>query len=359
MRGEPLQAFVVWDGPTWPPTAEAAQGVAMALADALGLNLVETFLAFIQSDQGQRGRLLNIAGSSGFAAEIADGLADTHLDDADAPTGGSAAPTPAPEASKEPAEVAAPPPEDTNPAPSPVPLLRFEDLTIDGQPVLTFGEDPDDSSGRGPGKPSDRSATSGRSRQAAAGTDLAALDFLGMRIAMGYEVRRLRRHGLFRAEVLPPDGVPVDGTSLVVDVHSPEAIRQAEASSAAVKHVMAELESRGISRLFPGFDILSIAAGKADRLIELKSSGVDARVQTMSWNEWKSARASDIRSNFCLYLVGNLRSDLGHALPFVRAIHDPFGSLASRELEEHHVSRAVQLRVREFTEAEQLDLGGP
>jgi hypothetical protein len=60
---------------------------------------------------------------------------------------------------------------------------------------------------------------------------------------------------------------------------------------------------------------------------------------------------------FWLYLVGNLRADLGHARPFIRAIKDPFGSLASRELEDHRVSRAVQLRVREFTEAEQLDLG--
>jgi hypothetical protein len=230
-------------------------------------------------------------------------------------------------------------------------------VSIKAGTLHTFGEDPEDSSGRGPGKPHDGNGTSGASRRATVGTDLAALDFLGMRIAMGYEVRRLRRHGLFSAEVLPSDGVPVEGTSLVVDVHSPEAIRQAEASSAAVKHVMAELESRGISRLFPGFDILSLAAGKADRLIELKSSGVDARVQTMSWNEWKSARTSEIRTKFWLYLVGNLRADLGQALPFVRAINDPFGSLASRELEEHHVSRAVQLRVREFTEAEQLDLG--
>ena len=39
----------------------------MALADALGINLVETFLAFIQSDAEQRRRLLDIAGGSGVA----------------------------------------------------------------------------------------------------------------------------------------------------------------------------------------------------------------------------------------------------------------------------------------------------
>ena len=97
---------------------------------------------------------------------------------------------------------------------------------------------------------------------------------------------------------------------------------------------MHDLEAEGISQLYPGFDILTIADGKPDRLIELKSSGVDARVQAMSWNEWKTARASNLRSSFWLYLVGNLRSDLPHAVPFVRAISDPFGSLVADEISE-------------------------
>jgi hypothetical protein len=83
---------------------------------------------------------------------------------------------------------------------------------------------------------------------------------------------------------------------------------------------------------------------------------VDAQVQAMSWNEWKSAQASEIRPKFWLYLVGNLRADLGHARPFVRAVNDPFGTLVSRQFEDVRVSRAVQLRVREFTQAEQLEL---
>jgi len=354
---EPLQAFIVWDGPAWPLGAEAAQGVAMALADALGVNLVETFLAFIQSDERQRERLLDIAGASGFAAEIADELTDTYSDD-DIPTSGQdLAPSPAPEAGEEPVEMPARPPTVTGPAALPVPLLRFEDLTIEGQPLVIFGDRHHDDADRDPHKPYDRNNTSDRPRRAAAGTDLQALDLLGMQVAMGYEVRRLRRQGLHLADVQSFDDGPVDGESLVVDVHSPEAIRRAEAANEVVKNVMAELESHGISRLFPGFDILSIAAGKADRLIELKSSGVDARVQTMSWNEWKSASASGYRTIFWLYLVGNLRSDLPHARPFIRAIKDPFGSLISHELQDHRVSRAVQLRVREFTEAEYLDLG--
>jgi hypothetical protein len=357
IRDEPLQAFVVWDGPPWPPIAEAAQGVAMALADALGVNLVETFLAFIQSDHGQRERLLDIAGASGFVAEIADELADTHPDEDFASSSDGVAPTPAPEADTDSGEVAARPPTSTSPAPPPVPLFRFEDLTIDGEPFLVFGEGGGAGNPDGPRKTAHGDRKSGQSRRAAAGTDLAALDLLGMRVAMGYEVRRLRRQGLLSAEIVRTDVGPVDGDSLVVDVHSPEAIRQAEEVSPVVKNAIGELEARGISRLFPGFDILSIASGKPDRLIELKSSGVDARVQTMSWNEWKSARASHIREKFWLYLVGNLRADLGHAKPFVRAINDPFGSLAAMEIEEYHVSRAVQLRVREFAQAEQLDLG--
>ena len=71
------RAFVVWDeSRTWPPPADAAQGLAMALADALGINLVETFLAFIQSDDVQRLRLLDIAGASAMLAEVEHELAD-------------------------------------------------------------------------------------------------------------------------------------------------------------------------------------------------------------------------------------------------------------------------------------------
>lgn len=174
-----------------------------------------------------------------------------------------------------------------------------------------------------------------------------------MRIAIAYEVRRLLRSGRDAATDLLTAG----SDSLVVDVHSPEAIRIAEEASPVARKTLLELEANGVSRLYPGFDILTIADGKPDRLIELKSSGVDARMQAMNWNEWKTARASDMRNRFWLYLVGNLRSDLAHAVPFVRAISDPFGSLVADEVEEQQLRRAVQLRVREFSEAEHLDLG--
>lgn len=76
----------------------------------------------------------------------------------------------------------------------------------------------------------------------------------------------------------------------------------------------------------------------------------------MSWNEWKSASHSALRSNFWLYLAGNLRADLDHASPYLRAICDPFGSLVGETVEDRQVRRAVQLRVREFNTAEHLDL---
>jgi hypothetical protein len=75
----------------------------------------------------------------------------------------------------------------------------------------------------------------------------------------------------------------------------------------------------------------------------------------MSWNEWKSAKGT-LRDRFWLYLVGNLRADLQNAAPFVRAVHDPFGTLASSEAEDVIRKRTVQLRVREFAAADQLTL---
>ena len=345
-----MQAFVVWNGADgWPPTPESAQGLAMALADALGINLVETFLAFIQSDAEQRRRLLDIAGGSGLLAEVTDELADTSPDaDEQAPP-----PTPTAGVDEVSGETQATPPDSSAPAAPPIPLLRFDELTIDGEPVLITGAAPGDHATNGGGRGANDSGSPAAGRRAGAGTDLSALDSLGMQIAISYEVRRLRTAGYANATA----DLEGAGSNLVVDVHSPATIRAAVETSSVVANVMTGLESLGISGLYPGFDILTVVDGRPDRLIELKSSGVDARVQVMSWNEWKTAKASKLRSSFWLYLVGNLRADLPHALPYVRAIHDPFGTLVANEVSDHQVRRAVQLRVREFKHAEHLDLG--
>lgn len=61
--GRPGHAFVAWSEKAWPPLPEDAQTLAMALADTLGVNTVETFLSFISANDKQRRRLLDLAGA--------------------------------------------------------------------------------------------------------------------------------------------------------------------------------------------------------------------------------------------------------------------------------------------------------
>lgn len=351
-----FQGFVVWNGASWPPAPEPAQSLAMALADTLGVNLVETFLAFITSNDAQRRQLLDIAGASGHLLDVMEELAEGPTEGLGDAIVGEATPTAAPETDNPHDERAAVAPVDQPAAAAPrVPLHDFSSLRLDGEPLLVTGEGSsegdtaplrDGGNARGGGGSSDR---------AAAGTDLSALDSLGMQIAIAYEVRRLLRV-VDSVAVIADQELHGAGDSIVVEVHTPAAILRAEDLSPAVKSVMAELEASGASRNFPGFDILTIHDGQIDRLIELKSSGVDARVQAMSWNEWKSAANSDLRERYWLYLVGNLRADLEHAAPYVRAIKDPFGALSGDTVEDRQIRRAVQLRVQEFDTAEHLDL---
>jgi hypothetical protein len=91
-------------------------------------------------------------------------------------------------------------------------------------------------------------------------------------------------------------------------------------------------------------------------MIELKSSGIASRVQEMTWNEWKTAQASSLRARFYLYLVGNLRSDLPAAQPYIRTIRNPFEQIAADVQVSRTTQRKVQLTVTEFREAEHLDL---
>ena len=58
-----------------------------------------------------------------------------------------------------------------------------------------------------------------------------------------------------------------------------------------------------------------------------------------------------------MYLVGNLRADLQGSAPFVRAVQDPFVTLLSPKQEDVIRKRTIQLRVREFSAADQLTLG--
>jgi hypothetical protein len=171
-----------------------------------------------------------------------------------------------------------------------------------------------------------------------------------------YEENRLRQH--------TPESRVFEPTSdaagaYVFDVSTPEAIEVARTASPMFADVFAYLLEHGLNAAHPGFDILTVdpaGVGQPDRLIELKSSGVKATFQTMTWNEWKTARGSRLRNSFYLYLVGNLRSDLVGVQPFVRTIQDPFGTLLAEEQEEVRVTRSVRLDLRQFKEAEHLDL---
>ena len=365
-QADGFQGFVVWAEPGWPPGPGTAQSLAMALADTLRVNLVETILAFITSDDQHQAQLLRIAGAfahyQDVCEEIAEGV-DPPIPKE--PRSGHAKPTPAPESERSRNERPPSGPDAALPAAPPVPLYSFDSLCLHGEPLIVVGEqagaDSRQHQPRGSNGPSTTEVTNRRGPataiRAPAGTDLSALDALGMKIAVTYEVRRLQR--VSGSVVTITDGIfrgLQSGDSLVVEVHTPRAVARAEALSEVVNGVMKELEAHGISRVHPGFDLLTIRDGEIDRMIELKSSGVDARVQAMSWNEWKSASRSSLRAKFWLYLVGNLRADLDHASPYVRAINDPFGSLVSETVEDRRLQRAVQLRVREFIEAEHLDL---
>lgn len=351
-NGLPVQAFVAWEGQPWPPGIEQQHSLAMAMADLLGINIVETFLAFLSTDEHGRQRLLDIAGATAHLADI-EAAAEEDPQELPGPTPTITSPSDDQQASEQPA---IPTPSRPGPAVPPVPLHDFASLLIDGEPLVITGAPAatsDDEPGSGSG---DHSAKAGKgSAGAAAGVDTAALDALGMRIAATYELRRLTRSGCQAAALGFGERVDPDVSFLVVDVSTPAAIRRAEGHPVA-KQVLLQLEQNGVSRTYPGFDLLTIAEGQPDRLIELKSSTVDARVQAMSWNEWKSARNSLVRKRFWLYLVGNLRADLANATPYVRAIRDPFGTLAGHEVHQEQIRHAVQLRVREFETAEHIDL---
>jgi hypothetical protein len=354
-----FQGFVVWTGPAWPPVAEDAQALAMALAEALEVNTVETFLSFINASPAMRRQLLDLAGASDKWQEITEELAsgEDEFDVSDDGVGESTHLQSDGESAEADAGARPATPPTAHQAAARVPLHSFEDLLIEGEVIRVSGATPNTPAGsksHGGESRTDADAPSGSrgAPRAAQGTDLNELDRLGMRITFAFEQRRFPGRS---TAVLPSDQPTPDADVLIVDVSSPGMIMEAISQSAVVKAVFERLQGQGVSDLFPGFDILTIAGTEIDRMIELKSSGVDAQVQAMSWNEWKTA-GGNVRHRFWLYLVGNLRADLQGAAPFVRAVQDPFGTLASSKSEDVIRKRTVQLRVREFAAADELRL---
>jgi hypothetical protein len=344
-----VSAFVCWEEVGWPPSNRDAEVLASALADLFEVSMFESFLALVaaESDDARR-RFLRLAGAtddliSRVPAEGADESED------EAPTEDPSmnivsAPGADPEdvpASQEAMERKAPVTAGT------IPLWQPEDLLLDGVTSILSGKMID---GQGRGTELQKRQAESANRGGGYGsmaTDLDELNRLGMAIAVAYEQRRLRQGG---AE-------PTDAIACVVDVSTPETVRVAMARSQSIAAAFDQLKSAGLAVETPGFDILTLDPknNQIDRLIELKSSGVNAAVQAMTWNEWKTARDSEWRERFWLYLVGNLRSDLAAARPFVRAVRDPFGALLST-IVTAPIRRSVQLDTRQFERAEFLEL---
>ncbi len=343
-RGD-ITSFVRWGTNGWPPTPEEAQALSSALADSLELNsMFEPFMALVQAPSDDaRKRLLQLAGAP---TDLVDVLEVAREDEApEDRTAGGPEPivvTTAPGA--DPADTPVAPPVAPSPTNGHVPLYAPGQLLIEGTPIIeTPGIQPSEPEVR---KQNGHSGGNGsHPRMVGLRTDIDRQDALGMYVAMSFELNRLRQAG-----------APID-TEMVFDVSDPGLLAEARTRSAGVEGVVQMLAREGVSHEWPGFDILTLDPldpTSPGRLIELKSSGHNARTQDMTWNEWKTARRGQLREYFYLYLVGNLRSDLGGAMPFVRAIHDPFMSILSQQVS--HVTKSVQLDLRQFERAEYQEL---
>jgi len=243
------------------------------------------------------------------------------------------------------------------------PLYSPDELFIEGEPVTIQCPPDEDSPGstpKGPQPPpTHKGNSSSPSNKHTHRTDRDAQDIVGMQVALRFEAIRVMREaigdesesGYFRQAVQP--------VQRVFDVSSPAEIARARDSSSTFCQAFDDLVSRyGLNRHFPGFDILTLGpVGEVERCIELKSSGVAARVQEMTWNEWKVSSSGELAERFYLYLVGNLRADIPGALPFVRTIRNPVAQLRSAVVTaESRVQQRVQLRVDRFDEAEEVVL---
>jgi hypothetical protein len=356
-----VTAFLRWGEVGWPPTSRDMEVLAGALADLFQVPMFEPFLALVSATSHEaRMRLLRLSGAPTDLAEVL-ASADEGDDDTDNPkvaTDGALL-----------LSAGGVDPDDASPEPARkrtaergrIPLWRPEDLIVSGTPVVVWGSLGNRDQTTANGQETDDRGSAGSAGSPGSGygsqaTDLTELNRLGMSVAMAYEVQRVRAV-LPTAGPFDPNTHPEGAEPLVFDVSTPEAVMMAIAASPGLARAFAQLAAAGVDANWPGFDILTLdpRSRLVGRLIELKSSGVNATIQTMSWNEWKSARGSSLRESFWLYLVGNLRSDLAAARPFVRAIQDPFGTLLSTVVTEP-VRRAVQLDVRRFDRAEFKEL---
>jgi hypothetical protein len=354
------RAFVKWGDEGWPPSPAEAEALATAFAEALGATHFEAFLALINApDTATRSRILSLAGAPTDLEAARAALRD---EAPEAPNGAG------PEVEippKEPGEVVDEPPARLpepggfQPPEPATPLYRAGELLIEGVPVSIEGSYDGGSTGRQRWPSSHPGGGRGGGHGYGGRTDLGELDRLGMFIAMTYERNRLRRQGLPNAEIFEPALDQDQPDARVFDISSPPLISRASERSPVFRRALEYLHENGVDTQHPGCDILTIGpdpGSPVDRCIELKSSGLHARTQAMTWNEWKTAQSDALRSRFYLYLAGNLRSDLPDAKPFLRTVQDPYQTMRSQEQEETRTRRVV-LYVSEFGRAKELELG--
>ena len=290
-----LEAYVRWDTTGWPPTSAGANALASLFVDAMGAGAFEAYLALITADSPlARQRLLTYAGAPTDLREFRDLLLGQVVPD-EIPTpvqpgsDGRTAATEGTEWLGGPTLSASASDEVRSGV---IPLYRPEQLVIEGSPVVVAGVlPPDHENGDTKGGGAPGGGSSGWVKTA---TDLEELNAVGMYVALNFERHRLRRAGFDRAEIFTP-GSPEDN-AFVFDVSTSAAIKAALRGSERFREIHARLVSFGLSPDWPGFDILTLdpVSSSENRFIELKSSGVDARVQSMTWNEWKTARDSTL-----------------------------------------------------------------
>jgi Domain of unknown function (DUF3883) len=358
-EGGRVTACLRWGEVGWPPSREDAEVLAEALSDLFQLPMFEPFLALVSaSSHAARMDLLRRAGAPTNLDEVMERVMEAE--------GPVLRPGPEPAPPRTSAPGADPDDEQLTPPGGraadrvKVPLWRPEDLVVEGTPLVVWGTlgggELADAGEWEDGRPVAGSVGPAGHGYGWHGTDLTALDRVGMSVAMAYEVERLRPD-LPSAGLFDPTALDGGAEPMVFDVHTPDVILTAESACPSFARAFHELTDAGVDPNWPGFDILTLDpwTRMAGRLIELKSSGVNASIQTMTWNEWKSARGSELRASYWLYLVGNLRSDLAAARPFVRAIRNPFETLLSTVVSEP-VRRAVQLNVHKFERSEFLEV---
>jgi hypothetical protein len=347
-------AFVRWGENPWPPDPSEAEALATGITDLLGVGYLEPLLALLTAEPSGRARLLHLAGASGNLNPARVAISDSEPPGVAQPKG----PVLPPPTQGETVDDGDGTTDDPG-APGPsarVRLVELAALSFDGEWIIETGEPP------GVQRPERGNGTGshGGSQRASAyggGTDLNELDRVGMHVATVFEKRRLARDGL-SATIFDIGAKEPQPTDAIYDVSTASAIARAAELSGRFKQALATLARRGITADVPGFDILTLDERDDDdigRLIELKSSGVSARTQTMTWNEWKTAGHADLRARFFLYLVGNLRADIDTA-PFIRTIRDPFGELLATEQTNRTLRRSVQLDVTAFRQAEFQEL---